>query len=475
MLLTGATGFVGMEVLARYLERGERPLVALVRAPGDAAGAGARSTGCSQNLFGAGAAGYAPGSRRDAAELTAPGPRPGPRRARRARRARRHDRPQRCLGVVLAAARRGPGDQPRGDPADARVRRAALASRAACALRPRVHGVRRRDARRAVCRVRPGPRAGLPQLLRASKFEAEQLVRAAGVAVHDPTAEHRRRRPPQRLDFGLQRPLLAAAGVRARPVHRGPGDPQLAGRCRLGRLRRRCDLRAVRVTRRRGGDLSPDRRCRTPARSARSPVWPAGISAGRCRGCSPRGVRRADPERDGQARRSTPAGCTSPTSRSGPCSTTPPPALASSRWGSARPRCGTTSSGCWTSPPAAVGATADRPDARATLGRERWSESPPAGRPPTRGVRRRCGCRPPAERGWSTVTVLADVARFRPDDPDRAGRGQPLGLSGVPAQRGHRMVGRPCEGYDPSVQCRCPNCDERWLVYLAPEQALRSG
>jgi hypothetical protein len=31
------------------------------------------------------------------------------------------------------------------------------------------------------------------------------------------------------------------------------------------------------------------------------------------------------------------------------------------------------------------------------------------------------------------------------------------------------------QGYDPSVQCRCPTCDERWRVYLTPDQALRLG
>ena len=35
LLLTGATGFVGMEVLARFLERGDRHVVALVRAEDD--------------------------------------------------------------------------------------------------------------------------------------------------------------------------------------------------------------------------------------------------------------------------------------------------------------------------------------------------------------------------------------------------------------------------------------------------------
>src|SRR5436309_14861151 len=45
VLLTGATGFVGMEVLARYIERTDRELYVLVRAPDDAAAAGrVRST-----------------------------------------------------------------------------------------------------------------------------------------------------------------------------------------------------------------------------------------------------------------------------------------------------------------------------------------------------------------------------------------------------------------------------------------------
>src|SRR5581483_500402 len=38
VLLTGATGFVGMEVLARYLERSRRRIVTLVRAADDRAG-----------------------------------------------------------------------------------------------------------------------------------------------------------------------------------------------------------------------------------------------------------------------------------------------------------------------------------------------------------------------------------------------------------------------------------------------------
>jgi len=71
VLLTGATGFVGMELLARYLERGDREIVALVRAPTDDA-ARARMDAVLANLFGARRArGYAGRVRAVAAELTA--------------------------------------------------------------------------------------------------------------------------------------------------------------------------------------------------------------------------------------------------------------------------------------------------------------------------------------------------------------------------------------------------------------------
>jgi long-chain acyl-CoA synthetase len=72
VLITGATGFVGMELLARYLERSERPIVALVRADCDEA-ATARVQGVLANLFGARASRYASRVEAIAAELTAPG------------------------------------------------------------------------------------------------------------------------------------------------------------------------------------------------------------------------------------------------------------------------------------------------------------------------------------------------------------------------------------------------------------------
>jgi thioester reductase-like protein len=71
VLLTGGTGFVGMELLARYLERGDREVIALVRAPDDDA-ARERVEGVLRNLFGWKARTYAGRVQAVAAELTSP-------------------------------------------------------------------------------------------------------------------------------------------------------------------------------------------------------------------------------------------------------------------------------------------------------------------------------------------------------------------------------------------------------------------
>jgi thioester reductase-like protein len=71
VLLTGGTGFIGMELLARYLERGDRKLITLVRASSDAA-ARKRIDGVLANLFGAHAQRYAGRVQAVAADLTAP-------------------------------------------------------------------------------------------------------------------------------------------------------------------------------------------------------------------------------------------------------------------------------------------------------------------------------------------------------------------------------------------------------------------
>jgi thioester reductase-like protein len=71
VLLTGATGFVGMELLARYLERTERPVLTIVRAGSDEA-ARERIDGVLENLFGYRAGRYADRVTAAAGDLTAP-------------------------------------------------------------------------------------------------------------------------------------------------------------------------------------------------------------------------------------------------------------------------------------------------------------------------------------------------------------------------------------------------------------------
>jgi thioester reductase-like protein len=71
VLLTGATGFVGMELLARYLERTERPVFAIVRAQDDDA-ARERIEAVLANLFGDRAERYADRVTAVAGDLTAP-------------------------------------------------------------------------------------------------------------------------------------------------------------------------------------------------------------------------------------------------------------------------------------------------------------------------------------------------------------------------------------------------------------------
>jgi len=69
--------------------------------------------------------------------------------------------------------------------------------------------------------------------------------------------------------------------------------------------------------------------------------------------------------------------------------------------------------------------------------------------------------------------VLTDIARFAPNDPDAlvvAALACPFCLCSDDVERDDSL-----EGYDPSVQCRCPSCQARWRVYLAPDQALRLG
>jgi thioester reductase-like protein len=71
VLLTGSTGFVGMELLARYLERTERPVLTIVRADSDDA-ARERIDAVLANLFGYRAGLYTDRVTAVAGDLTAP-------------------------------------------------------------------------------------------------------------------------------------------------------------------------------------------------------------------------------------------------------------------------------------------------------------------------------------------------------------------------------------------------------------------
>jgi hypothetical protein len=71
------------------------------------------------------------------------------------------------------------------------------------------------------------------------------------------------------------------------------------------------------------------------------------------------------------------------------------------------------------------------------------------------------------------MVALTDTARFRADDPDElvaASLACPLCLCSEQVLWEERL-----DGYDPSVECSCPHCEERWLVYLTPQQELRLG
>ena len=72
VLLTGATGFVGMELVTRYLERSDRNVIALVRAADDAA-AQARMNAVLDDLFGDRADRYRGRVRAVAGDVTTPG------------------------------------------------------------------------------------------------------------------------------------------------------------------------------------------------------------------------------------------------------------------------------------------------------------------------------------------------------------------------------------------------------------------
>jgi hypothetical protein len=71
------------------------------------------------------------------------------------------------------------------------------------------------------------------------------------------------------------------------------------------------------------------------------------------------------------------------------------------------------------------------------------------------------------------MDALCDVAHFRTDDPDElvlASLACPICLHSDCVSWEASL-----DGYDPFAECSCGRCQERWRVYLTPEQALRLG
>ena len=71
------------------------------------------------------------------------------------------------------------------------------------------------------------------------------------------------------------------------------------------------------------------------------------------------------------------------------------------------------------------------------------------------------------------MTLLADSARFRADDPEElvmASLACPVCLSSAAVAWTLED-----EGYDPAVECVCNRCKQTWRVYMTPLQSLRAS
>ena len=217
LLLTGSTGFLGMELLARLLEDTDRRVWAPVRA-GDDAEAEARLRATLATLL------PDPGTYSErvvafAADLTQPRLGLGDRRREEIAEHVWRDHPLGRIRVVHAAARggarRSTSREPAGCSSSPPTARAGGLTRFAHVSTAYVAGDHSGDF--AETRPRPGP--GLQQHLRAVEVggrAARSASAALGAAGADLPAEHRRRPRTQRLDRLLQRHLHAAADVRAR-------------------------------------------------------------------------------------------------------------------------------------------------------------------------------------------------------------------------------------------------------------------
>ena len=258
VLLTGATGFVGMELLARYLERTDRRVYALVRGASEREVV-ARVERTLLCLFGADHP-YAERVVAVRGDITRPGLGLGSRRDRLAERVS-----EVVHGAASVSFELGLEDL-RQINVEGTRRVLEFAERA------EARGGLRRFSYISTAYV-AGEHAGcfsedeldVGQCFRnayeQSKFEAECLLtRARRRLPSDGAApEHHRRRARQWLDAIVQRALLAVAGVFTRRLRRVARAPRRSGRRGFSRLRRRCDLRAQPGPGGRGRHLPPDR------------------------------------------------------------------------------------------------------------------------------------------------------------------------------------------------------------------------
>ena len=396
ILLTGATGFVGMAVLARLLAA-DHEVHCLIRASDDAE-ADSRLRAVLHRV-------QAPANGRAVAiagDLTAP--RPGARPSATTRSPRGwgpsiHSAASVAFDLPLEEARaiNVEGTRRVLDFAGAvpDLQRVAYVSTAYVAGDRR--GTVYEDDRET------GP---VPQLLRALQARGRGPRALEHAAVDDRAPEHHRRREHHRLDGVLQRPLRAAARLRRRR----------ATRCCPARRRSPVDVVPVdyvadaiaalaRHPEAAGADLSPDRGL---ARLERRRDHVAGdrrasSAASRARAAARLPPARA-PARPAPRWRRRRAGCssaarsTSRTSRCACASTTAAPARCSSRWGS-RPRAWRTTS------------SAHRVRARDWLGQGRSTAAP---LPRWRGRRRTCA-RPSSARRRSAACPRRGSAGRRPE------------------------------------------------------------
>jgi thioester reductase-like protein len=230
VFLTGATGFLGMEVLARLLEAGDRKVVALVRAADDAA-AEDRLYGVLNTLW-RDPTPYRANVRAVAGDVTSP----GLGLEQTARNALAEE-----VGAVLHCAASISFDLPVEDARAINVEgtREVIGFARECKALGRLERFVHVSTAYVAGKYEGTFRerqldAGqeFRNTYEQTKWEAEHVVREA-TDLSPAVARHR-------LDARLQRSLLAAAGVLARPVQRGPVAAFGTRRHRAGGLRGRC-------------------------------------------------------------------------------------------------------------------------------------------------------------------------------------------------------------------------------------------